>query len=129
VNSLPKTVTRQRRGCELNPRPSAPESSTLTTRLTTQPVLLCTNPADAAINKISSNRQFSSTCDRRRHTHRHGAVASSALAERRAVKMQLTHETEPRRRQQERGRRSEADTLGSRLGGGGSGIGVTTAEK
>ena len=33
VNSLPKTVTRQRRDCELNPGPSAPESSTLTTRL------------------------------------------------------------------------------------------------
>jgi len=29
VNSLPKTVTRQRRGCELNPGPSATESSTL----------------------------------------------------------------------------------------------------
>ena len=33
VNSLPKTVTRQRRGCDLNPGPSAPESSTLATRL------------------------------------------------------------------------------------------------
>jgi len=33
VNSLPKTVTRHRRGCDLNPGPSAPESSTLTTRL------------------------------------------------------------------------------------------------
>jgi len=33
VNSLPKTATRQRRGCDLNPGPSAPESSTLTTRL------------------------------------------------------------------------------------------------
>jgi len=33
VNSLPKTVTRQRRGCDLNPGPSAPVSSTLTTRL------------------------------------------------------------------------------------------------
>jgi len=33
VNSLPKIVTRQRRGCDLNPGPSAPESSTLTTRL------------------------------------------------------------------------------------------------
>ena len=32
VNSLPKTVTRQRRGCDLNPGPSAPESYTLTTR-------------------------------------------------------------------------------------------------
>ena len=30
VNSLPTTVTRQRRDCDLNP--SAPESSTLTTR-------------------------------------------------------------------------------------------------
>ena len=33
VSSLPKTVTRQRRGCDLNPGPSAPEPSTLTTRL------------------------------------------------------------------------------------------------
>ena len=33
MNSLHKTVTRQRRGCDLNPGPSAPESSTLTTRL------------------------------------------------------------------------------------------------
>jgi len=30
---LPKTVTRQRRGCDLNPGPSAPEPSTLTSRL------------------------------------------------------------------------------------------------
>ena len=33
VNSLPKTVTRRRRDCDLNLGPSAPESSTLTTRL------------------------------------------------------------------------------------------------
>jgi len=33
VNSLPKTVTRQRLGCDLNPGPSAPESNTLATRL------------------------------------------------------------------------------------------------
>ena len=38
VNSLPKTVTRQRRGCDLNPGPTAPESSTLTTRLPSHPV-------------------------------------------------------------------------------------------
>ena len=38
-NSLPKTVTRQRRGCDLNPGPSAPESSTLTTRLPSHRVL------------------------------------------------------------------------------------------
>ena len=37
VNSLPKTVTRQRRGCDLNPGPSAPESSMLTTRLPSHP--------------------------------------------------------------------------------------------
>jgi len=36
VNSVPKTVTRRRRGCDLNPGPSAPESSTLTTRLPSQ---------------------------------------------------------------------------------------------
>jgi len=29
VSSLPNTVTRQRRGCDLNPGPTAPESSTL----------------------------------------------------------------------------------------------------
>jgi len=33
VNSLPKTVTPQRRDCDLNPGPCVPESSTLTTRL------------------------------------------------------------------------------------------------
>jgi len=37
VNSLPKTATRQRRGCDLNPGPSAPESSPLTTRLPSHP--------------------------------------------------------------------------------------------
>jgi len=37
VSSLPKTVTRQRRDCDLNPGPSAPESSTLTTRLPSHP--------------------------------------------------------------------------------------------
>ena len=36
VNSLPKTVTRQRRGCDLNPGPSVLESSMLTTRLPSQ---------------------------------------------------------------------------------------------
>jgi len=34
---LPKTVTRQRRDCDLNPGPSAPESGTLTTRLPSHP--------------------------------------------------------------------------------------------
>jgi len=39
VNSLPKTVTRQRRGWFLNPGPSAPESSRLTTRLPSVPCI------------------------------------------------------------------------------------------
>jgi len=38
VSSLPRTVTRQRRDCDLNPGPSARESSTsLTTRLPSRP--------------------------------------------------------------------------------------------
>jgi len=37
VNSFPKTVSRQRRGCDLKPGPSASESSTLTTRLLSHP--------------------------------------------------------------------------------------------
>jgi len=37
VNSLPKTVIRQRRDCDLNPGPSAPESSTVTTWLDSRP--------------------------------------------------------------------------------------------
>ena len=37
MNCLSKTVTLQRRGCDLNPGPSAPESSTLTTRLPSHP--------------------------------------------------------------------------------------------
>jgi len=40
VNSLPKTVTGQRRDCDLNPGPSAPESSALTTRLPSHRVAL-----------------------------------------------------------------------------------------
>jgi len=40
VNRLPKTVTRQRRDCDLHPGPAAPESSTLTTRLPSHPRLL-----------------------------------------------------------------------------------------
>ena len=39
VSSLLKTVTRQRRDCDLNPGPSAPESSTLTIRLLSRPLV------------------------------------------------------------------------------------------
>ena len=37
MSSLPKTVTQQRRDYDLNPGPSAPESSTLTIRLPSHP--------------------------------------------------------------------------------------------
>ena len=37
MNSLPKTVTRQRHDCDMNPGPSVLESSTLTTRLPSHP--------------------------------------------------------------------------------------------
>ena len=40
VNSLPETVTRQRRDCDVSPGPSAPESSTLTTRLPSHPCVI-----------------------------------------------------------------------------------------
>jgi len=42
VNSSPKTVTRQRLDCDLNPGASGPESSTLTTRLPSLAKPLCT---------------------------------------------------------------------------------------
>ena len=48
VNSLPKTVTRQRRGCDLNQGPTAPESSTLTTRL---PSHLKTVPVNRGLDR------------------------------------------------------------------------------
>jgi len=40
VNSLPETVTRLSRDCDLNPDPSAPEFSTLTTRLPSHPYIV-----------------------------------------------------------------------------------------
>jgi len=43
MNNLPKTVTRQRSDCNLNQGPSAPESSTLTTRLPNHPIGYCTS--------------------------------------------------------------------------------------
>ena len=40
VNSLRTTVTQQRRGCDLDPDPSAPESSTQTTQPSTEPPVI-----------------------------------------------------------------------------------------
>ena len=51
MNSLPKTVTRQRHDCDLNPGPSEPESSTLTTRLpATEPPSACLQQLNARAN-------------------------------------------------------------------------------
>jgi len=44
VNSLPKTVTRQHHDCDLNAGPTAPESSTLTTRLQCNQLMLLLQP-------------------------------------------------------------------------------------
>jgi len=52
VNSLPKTVTRQRRGCYLNLGHSAPESSTLTTRLPSHP-MFTTEILNACVSLIN----------------------------------------------------------------------------
>ena len=54
VTSLPKTVIRQRSGCNLNPGPSAPESSMLTTRLPSHP---CESDFDGLL--ASRNAQLS----------------------------------------------------------------------
>jgi len=60
VSSLPKTVTRQRRDCDSNPGPSAPESSTLTTRLPSQPTHRPTiGPLILRGPSLDSSRHFS----------------------------------------------------------------------
>jgi len=59
VNSLPKTVTRQRRDCDLNPGPSAPESSTLTTRLPSHPRFQV-----GGVEKQKYKRKYKRTPDR-----------------------------------------------------------------
>ena len=56
VNSLPKTVTRQRRDCDLNPGPSAPEFSTLTTRLPSHPVYRQQFAVESLIHLANENR-------------------------------------------------------------------------
>jgi len=71
VNSLPKTVTRERRDCDLNPGPTAPESSTLTTRLPS-------HPCNVDINKRS--RSFDDRPHRPRTCHPHGGWVHSEAA-------------------------------------------------
>jgi len=60
VNSLPKTVTGQRRGWFLNPGPSAPESSRLTTRLPSVPCI----DLRKLLRKATCNKSFTrGACD------------------------------------------------------------------
>jgi len=61
VSSLPKTVTRQRRGCDLNPGISAPESSTLTTRLPSHPYMNKV-VVDIRLRALSSAALLSNQC-------------------------------------------------------------------
>ena len=58
VSSLPKTVTQQRRGCDLNPGLSAPESSTLTTRLPSHPRTALTDSKPGCPCLISTDLSF-----------------------------------------------------------------------
>ena len=51
MSSLPKTVTGQRRGCDLNPGPSAPEFSTLPLRSATEPPSVKQQMTNATVEK------------------------------------------------------------------------------
>jgi len=70
VNSLPKTVTRQRRGCDLNPGPSAPESSTLTTRQPSHLHKVHNTKIHDRPDRPPVDPQMSSTSSFVRHFHR-----------------------------------------------------------
>jgi len=61
VNSLPKIVIRQRRSCDLNPGPDAPESSTLTTGLPSHPDVITKE-----INRSTTQSFWQPTGERRR---------------------------------------------------------------
>jgi len=57
VNSFPKTVTRQHRGCDLNPGLTVLESSTLTNHSATEPPWV-------SVNRESSTAGLTSIVDR-----------------------------------------------------------------
>ena len=56
VNRLPKTVTRRRRGCDLNPGPTVPESSTLKAKFHYTSLIYCTLFTDHQTVVIHSSR-------------------------------------------------------------------------
>jgi len=62
VNSLPKTVTRRRRDCDLNPGPSTPESSTLTTRLPCHPACQLTDQGRDSCGQSNNRPPACSEC-------------------------------------------------------------------
>jgi len=65
LNSLPKTVTRQCRDCDLNPGPSAPESSTLTTWLPSHPIkiiIIMYNAQNMPSEKLRAGQKVLSRC-------------------------------------------------------------------
>ena len=79
VNSLPKTVTRQRRSCDFNPGPSLTESSTLTTRLPSHSTLYMDGKVYGLIAMFFKNeRLFKVRRPRGSHVNR---TRSSAIAE------------------------------------------------
>jgi len=58
VNSLPKTVTRQRRDCDLNPGPSAPESGQHASHSATEPPKKNSNYATESARRQSVIADF-----------------------------------------------------------------------
>ena len=61
MNSLPKTVTRQRRDCDLNPGSSAPESNTITTRLPSHPFVGLERAIESCLH--CSHSMWSRVCE------------------------------------------------------------------
>ena len=91
VNRLPKTVTRQRRGCcDLNPGPSAPESSTLTTRLPSHPRMRRRH----ATHLLQTTRGNARKCKRRLET-RPTDVWHDSLSSARTVLLRPTTAARP----------------------------------
>jgi len=96
VNSLPKTVTRQRRGCDLNLGPRAPESGTLTTRLPSHHMVsfypyyamlarvisISAARAQAAADVNRRDRQIGRTSDRHKEPASHTMRAASITVSR-----------------------------------------------
>ena len=73
MNSLPKTVTRQNRGCDLNQGPASPESSTLSTRIITVTSLVwwcMTSVFGSRLSRRRTGSVHAVSADRRRRTQR-----------------------------------------------------------